>query len=99
MAHSSMISLAAFHLERDFLFTALVLHDVGDHAGRGHSGRTHSELPIFIDQEDPVKSERLPGFHVQALDFQRIARGDTILLTTSFQYGVHNKIYPFKRDG
>src|ERR1700741_2526989 len=96
MPDGAMIALAALHLERDFLFTALVSDDVGDHAGLGHGGRTHGKLAIFVYQQNAVESERLPSFNFQALDFQCIARGDTILFAASFQYCVHNNASQFK---
>ena len=95
MANGAMIALAAFHLESDFLFTAFVGDDVGDDGGARNGGRTQSELAITADEEDPFKSEGLPGVGGQAFDFERIARGDTILFTASFQYSVH-KVFPLK---
>src|ERR1039457_4241774 len=78
------IALAAFHLERDLLLTAGVLDDVSHHGGAGHSGRTHRELALVVDQKDTVKSHRLPGFNSQEFDFQRIAGANTILFASCF---------------
>ena len=71
------------------LLAAHVLHHVGHDGGVGHGGRAHGDFAIVVDQKHAVKSDRLPGFDGQALDFQRVARGDTILFAASFQYGVH----------
>ncbi len=83
MADRPMIPLAAFHLERDFLFPALVRHHVGDHAGLGHCGRAEGELALVAQHQHLVKSEGFAGFNFQPFDFQGVALGDPVLFTAS----------------
>ena len=70
--------------DNDWPAVMKAIDDIGYHGGAGHGGRTHRELALVVDQEDPVKSHRLPGFNSQEFDFQRIARANTILFASCF---------------
>jgi len=83
-----VITFAALHLESELLFTALMFHDVGDDAGAGHGRAAYDDF-IAANHENPVKSEGLARLGVEAFDFQRVARGDTILFAASFKDCVH----------
>jgi hypothetical protein len=89
-----MIAFAAFHLERELFFAALVFHHVGDYA------RTRDRRPadgdfIAADHEHTVKCKWFARLDIKAFDFERVARDDTILFAASFQDCVHK----FSRKG
>ena len=79
-----VIALAALHLESEFLLAALVRHHVGQHAGAADGGRPDGQLAFIIDQQNAVKSEWLAGLDGQTFNFQRVARGHTILFASGF---------------
>ena len=61
-----------------------MFHHVRIHRGALHRGRAHSELAVAIDEQHPVKAERLAGLGFEAFDFQRVACRDAILFATGF---------------
>ena len=84
MADGLVITLAAFHLESEFLLAALVLDDIRHDGRAGDGGRTDGELALVADEQHAVKRERLARLDFKAFDFKFIARNDAILFATSF---------------
>jgi hypothetical protein len=79
-----VITLAAFHLEREFFVAANVFDHIGLDRRAGHGRRAHGEFAVAIDEQYAVESDRLARLGFETFDFQRVARRDTILFATSF---------------
>jgi hypothetical protein len=84
VADGFVVAFSALHLESDFLFAANVLDDVGHNSRATDGRRADGDLPVIADEQHAVKIYRLAGFDAQALDGKGVARGDTILFTSSF---------------
>src|SRR6185503_5340108 len=89
MPDGLMVAFSPFHLERDLLRAAPVFHDIRDDRGLGHRRRANRHLAVVIQEQNAVKGKWLAGFDSETFDFQRVTRGDSILLSTRFQYGIH----------
>ena len=83
MADGLVITLAAFHLEREFFLAALVRDHVGDDARARNGRRAHRDF-VAADHEHAVKRERFAGLGLEPFDFQRVARRDAILFAACF---------------
>ena len=88
VADGFMITLAAFHLESEFLLAALVLHHVGNDAGARDGRRADGDF-IAANHEHAVKREGFAGLDVEAFDFERVARDNAILFAACFENCVH----------
>ena len=84
MADGLVITLAAFHLEREFLLAALVLDDIRHDGRAADGGRADRKLALVVDKQDAVKRDRLACLDFKAFDFKLVARDDAILFATSF---------------
>ena len=62
----------------------------GGNGGTGNRGGADGDLAFFADEQDPVEGNGLARFDRiailcrEAFDFERVTRGNTILLATSF---------------
>src|SRR5205814_1904524 len=92
-----MVPFAAFHFERDFLFTAEVFENIDHNAGLGNRGRADADFTLVLDQEHPVQGKRLASLSFQTVDFQGLARSDTILFPASFNHCIHNLLLYFPK--
>src|SRR6185503_20112162 len=97
VADALVIALAAFHLESELFLSAEVRLHVGGDLGAGNRGRAHSQTALVAHEQDALECVRCAGLRGHALDFERITRRHAILLSTSFNDGVHKFIFP-KRD-
>ena len=75
MADSLVITFAAFHLESQFLFAALVFDDIRHDRRTSNGGRADSELAFVVDEQHAVKRDRLARLDFKAFDFELVARG------------------------
>src|ERR1041385_5814367 len=87
-----MIAFAAFHFEGHLLFATDMFHYISHDAGLGHGGSTHRELALISDEQHPFEGERRACFGIQTVHFQDVARGDTILFSTSFYDSIHKSL-------
>ncbi len=69
--------------------TSLLDH-VADNARPGNGWGTDRHLAVAIDQQDLVKSHRLPRLGLETLDFECVARCDAILFAACLQDCVHS---------
>jgi len=79
-----VITFAAFHLERQLVFAALVFDDIRYDGGTGDGGRADGELAVVVDEQHAVKRDRLARLDFKAFDFEFIAGSDAILFATCF---------------
>ena len=84
MTDGLVITFAAFHLEREFLFAALVLDDIRHDGRAADGGRADGELAAVVDEQHAVKRERFARLDFKAFDLQRVARSDAILFASGF---------------
>ena len=84
MADGLVITFAAFHLERQLVFAALVFDDIRQDRRTGDGGRADGKLAVVVDEQHAVKRDRLARLDFKAFDFELVARGDAILLATCF---------------
>src|SRR3989442_134012 len=90
MADRLMIAFSAFHLEGDLLFASDMLEHIRHNCRAWDRRRSHGELAVIVDQQDPLEGHWPSRFHGQSFDFQRITRGDAILFASCFEYCVHS---------
>jgi len=83
VADGFMITLAAFHLESELLVAALMFHHVGNDAGAGNGWAADRNL-VAADHQNTVKSEWFARLDIKAFDFERVARGNSILFAACF---------------
>jgi len=84
-----MVPFASFHLERNLLLATEMLDDVGLDGCVGNRWRADRKLTLVGDEKHPVQNDRFTRFCLKTIHFQRLARSDTVLLSTSFNYSVH----------
>ena len=86
MADSLVIALAAFHLERQLVFAALVLDDIRHDGRPGDGGRADADFAFVIDEQHAVERDRLARLDFKAFNFELVAGGDAILFATCLLY-------------
>src|SRR6266850_6436232 len=75
MTDGFVIAFATFHFEGDLLLASNVLDNIGHDGGVGNRGGTDGDFAVVVDEEHPVKRDRLPGLNCQPFDLQSIAFG------------------------
>jgi hypothetical protein len=84
MADGLVITLAAFHLEREFFLAALVLDNICHDGRAADGGRADGELAAVVDEQHAVERDRLARLDFKAFDFELVACGDAILFAACF---------------
>src|SRR5215217_6232900 len=95
MARLAPIAHLGLVAEDDDLLAAGVLDDFGTHDGAIDGWSTDPGLgAIASDEQHTTEVERLAGFTRQALDRDRIAGPDPVLLSPRLDNGVHSVLRP-----
>ena len=90
MPDGAVIAFAALHFEGDFFLAAKMFKDIGGDMRIAHGRRADGEFAFVSHEQNAVKSDRLARLIFEAINFDGLARRDTILFSTSFYYCVHS---------
>ena len=69
MADGFVVTLAAFHLEREFVLAALVLDHIGHDAPTGDGGLRRRKFAVVVHEQHAVERDRLARLDFKAFDF------------------------------